>query len=211
MEHFVSRPLSNSVKSRVENVLVWFALQNVRAFVIILFWLVLLAFARHSLAATLHFGEKVTLDQVTVKVPEVQIKKAKVAEAKNEEPKPKAQTGYNTILASACAGDGKCICINSAIFKHDSSWATAGIGKKTNNVCNMRPPKLWKPSVPFTIYNAPGNGKFAKFNSIADGITACVELYQRNYKHLPPAALVSRWTDKGGNRAYRSSVASCYL
>jgi hypothetical protein len=80
------------------------------------------------------------------------------------------------LLASACGNEEKCICINNAIFKNDSAWATAGVGERINNPCNMRPPQLWTPSVLFSIYNAKGNGQFAKFKTLNDGVTACAEL-----------------------------------
>lgn len=98
----------------------------------------------------------------------------------------------------------------NAVFKHDSSWGTAGVGKKTNNLCNMRPPKSWEPSVPFTIYHAKGNGQFAKFSTKEDGITACVELYNRFYKNMSADQLVRLWTDGGGQGAYLQQVRSCY-
>lgn len=126
-------------------------------------------------------------------------------------PKVSLPTGDRlAMLTKACEGDGKCICIVDAVAKHDSSWATAGIGKKTNNVCNMRPPGTWKPSVPFSVYRAKGNGVFAHFNSVQDGVTACAELYNRFYADLSADKLVSRWTSGGGNVAYRSAVASCF-
>lgn len=114
------------------------------------------------------------------------------------------------MLAAACDHDAKCVCINDAIFKHDSSWATAGVGKRAFNPCNMRVPSSWKPSVKMSRISTV-NGTFAKFATLDDGIKACVELYQRLYKHLPSHTLVSRWTNGGGNRAYRSAVTSCYL
>jgi hypothetical protein len=114
------------------------------------------------------------------------------------------------LLEDACGQNNfKCICINHAIFKHDSSWATAGVGKRANNPCNMRVPRTWKPSVPMSHINSV-NGEFAKFKTLEDGVTACVELYNRLYSDLPPAKLVSRWTDGGGNKAYRSAVANCF-
>jgi hypothetical protein len=113
-------------------------------------------------------------------------------------------------LSDACNGEHKCICINDAIFKHDSSWATAGVGKKANNPCNMRVPHSWTPSVPYNgVYKGP-NGVFARYHSVSDGVTACVELYNRMYRDLTADQLVSRWTAGGGNRAYRSAVKSCY-
>lgn len=113
------------------------------------------------------------------------------------------------LLTGPCNGDEKCICINNAIFKHDSSWATAGVGKRALNPCNMRVPGTWKPSVSMRSINSV-NGVFARFDSLEDGVTACVELWQRLYKDLPADKLVSRWTDGGGNTHYRSAVRSCY-
>lgn len=112
-------------------------------------------------------------------------------------------------LGKACDGERKCICVNDAIFRHDSSWATKGIGRKASNPCNMRPPKLWKPSVPFTVYKSPGNGEFAKFGSLEDGITACVELYKRSYADLDAKTLVKRWAQTS-NKNYHDAVASCF-
>lgn len=115
------------------------------------------------------------------------------------------------LLRASCGQDDKCVCINHAIFKHDSSWATAGVGKRLNNPCNMRVPATWKPSVPFTVYTAKGNGVFSKFDTLQDGVTACVELYRRNYSDLPPDTLVARWTDGGGQGAYQSAVNQCFI
>ena len=117
-------------------------------------------------------------------------------------------------LDAACASiapdDPKCACVNNEIFKHDSSWATAGIGKKANNPCNMRVPSTWKPSVPMMVYTTANNGHFAKFETLEDGITACVELYARNYKHRSAYDLVSIWTNRGAEESYYYNVAQCY-
>ncbi len=122
------------------------------------------------------------------------------------------------LLRASCGQDDKCVCINHAIFKHDSSWATAGVGARALNPCNLRPPKTWKPSVPFTILPVSQviDGKrtttyFAKFKTLEDGVTACVETYKRFYSELPPAELVSRWTDGGGQGAYQSAVNKCFI
>ena len=117
---------------------------------------------------------------------------------------------HREMLSGPCNGDEKCICIVNAVAKHDSSWSTAGVGKKVNNPCNLRPPATWEPSVPFSIYHAKGNGVFARFDSVKDGATACVELYQRFYQDLTADQLVSRWTDGGGDKHYRSAVANCF-
>lgn len=126
----------------------------------------------------------------------------------------KKPEGLQKVLAEACQthapGDEKCVCVNNAIYRHDSGWATAGVGKKTRNPGNMRVPSTWKPSVPFEVYHSPGNGVFSKFKTLEDGIVANVELYARLYQDLSAPALVSRWADGGGDRHYRSAVSSCY-
>lgn len=115
------------------------------------------------------------------------------------------------LLTGPCNGDEKCICIVNGIFKHDSGWATAGVGKKALNPGNMRIPKTWEPSVPFTVYHSKGNGQFAQFKTLEDGVIANVELYQRFYAQYESAnALVNVWADGGGNASYRSAVANCF-
>jgi hypothetical protein len=120
-----------------------------------------------------------------------------------------ATTDRQVLLASACGNDQKCACINNAIFIHDSSWATKGVGARFNNPGNMRPPSSWSPSVSFTV-GQTANGPFAKFATLEDGIIANVELYKRFYADLPPQKLVTRWAGGGGNSSYRSAVASCF-
>lgn len=120
-------------------------------------------------------------------------------------------TGDRLALLKASCKDEKCICINNAIFKHDSSWATAGVGRKANNPGNMRIPRTWSPSVPLTTYHANGNGTFAKFATLQDGVQANVELYYRFYDKFETAdALVDQWADGGGNWSYRNAVRSCF-
>lgn len=126
------------------------------------------------------------------------------------------QSKAQDTLFKSCNGQKKCICINDAIFKHDSSWATAGVGARTLNPCNTRPsanhPK------PFKVAYSK-NGPFAQFSTLDDGIISCVSLYQRNYSKLGPTATVKIWSghsrDKNfpstpSERAYVSAVASCY-
>lgn len=115
------------------------------------------------------------------------------------------------LLTGPCNGDERCICITNGIFKHDSGWATAGVGKKALNPGNMRIPRTWTPSVEMSSYNSGQNGIFAKFNSLEDGIRANVELYQRFYAQYENAdALVSVWADGGGDASYRAAVANCF-
>lgn len=120
------------------------------------------------------------------------------------------ETDNQKILREACDNDAKCVCISNAIYKMDSSWCTAGVGKKTNNCGNMRPPRTWTPSVPYTIYNSPGNGQFLHFKTLEDGIKANVELYQRFYaKYDSPSALVQVWSDGNGTE-YKRAVGKCF-
>lgn len=106
--------------------------------------------------------------------------------------------------------DPECYCVMDNVFRQDSGWGTMGVGKKANNMGNMRVPSTWKPSVPMTVYHAAGNGTFAKFESVEDGIVANVELYSRFYKDLSPQLLLSRWVHGGGNANYRAAVFSCF-
>lgn len=151
----------------------------------------------------LHFAPQARKVSVAISSP------AKVEEAPTSRPMP---TGDRLdMLTKACNGDEKCICVNHAIFKHDSGWATAGVGRKANNPGNMRPPKTWSPSVPFTIYYAKGNGQFARFESLRDGVQANVELYFRFYsKYTNADDLVDVWADGGGNASYRNAVRKCF-
>lgn len=55
-----------------------------------------------------------------------------------------------------------------------------------------------------------GTGNFARFETLADGVTACVELYDRFYDMLDPHTLVARWADNGANQGYKNAVASCF-
>ena len=107
--------------------------------------------------------------------------------------------------------DKKCACVNNEIFKHDSEWMNAGIGKKTNNPCNMRIPRSWTPSVPMGAYDTNGNGWFASFDTKEDGIHACIELYSRFYKDRTSVNLVNVWTSGDANGSYYSSVRNCYV
>lgn len=113
------------------------------------------------------------------------------------------------MLRSACGGDEKCVCINRAIFVHDSGFATAGVGKRARNPCNMRRPGSWAPD---GIVGETGGavGKFLVFDSLESGITACVQVYQRFYTDKTADQLVSAWTAGGGNAQYRSAVRSCF-
>lgn len=120
------------------------------------------------------------------------------------------------LLAKACGGDEKCTCLNDAVFTHDSSWATAGVGMKANNPGNMRVPSSWKPSVPMGVYKAPGNGRFAKFRTLEHGIVANVELYKRYYKDASAEEMYRAWTatekwDARHPPAYLVSLRSCFL
>lgn len=116
----------------------------------------------------------------------------------------------HAMLAAACGHDKKCTCINRAIFVHDSSFATAGVGARANNPCNMRKPGSWKPKG--VVGQTKGAvGYFLVFDTLENGIKACVETYQRFYKDAPPRALVSAWTAGGGQGHYQAAVSACFL
>ncbi len=118
-------------------------------------------------------------------------------------------------LVKACdkhaPGDAKCACVNHAIFVHDSGFATQGVGKRALNPCNMRIPGTWTPAVGKPGKEHSVNGTFAKFETLADGVDACVETYARFYRDKDASTLVSAWTAGGGNREYRTAVSNCYL
>jgi hypothetical protein len=98
----------------------------------------------------------------------------------------------------------------SAVFHHDSHFSTRGVGARTNNPGNMRVPSTWKPSVPFTVYHAKGNGTFSRFESLEHGIIANVELYQRFYSSFDSAAALTRTWAKTNNPAYHAAIRKCF-
>ena len=123
-------------------------------------------------------------------------------------PDPPTDQSPRALLAASCQNDAKCVCVMDAVFKHDSSWATAGVGKRALNPCNMRIPGSWTP--PVTLHSIDTvNGTFARFDSLKDGIQACVETYNRFYSGMSADRLVAYWTG-GGNANYRAAVGSCY-
>ncbi len=113
------------------------------------------------------------------------------------------------MLDKACDGDKKCSCIINAIAIHESEFATAGVGKRAKNHCNLRRPGSWTPK---GIVGETGGavGKFLVFDSLQSGLDACAEVYNRFYKDVSADKLVSAWAAGGGNKAYRSAVKSCY-
>lgn len=131
-------------------------------------------------------------------------------------PESKAPTDKLAVLEKACGGEAKCTCVNAAIFKHDSSWSTAGVGKRTNNPCNTRPSKN-HPNSHSTEYTV--NGPFARFASFEDGVQSCVALYRRGYEAKTAFSLVKVWTGHANDpkwpstpaeREYLSAVQACY-
>jgi hypothetical protein len=169
-----------------------------------------------------------SIGQVTRPVQEVSVSRIFIQRAEAAEPQltfgtklPEKEIALDTKtekkkgpLDVACdthaPGDTKCACVMNEIFKHDSGWATAGVGKRAKNPCNMRVPSSWTPAVGKPSKEYSVNGVFAKFATLEDGISACTELYARRYKDLSASVLVSRWTDGGGNAAYRGGVKNCY-
>ena len=117
-------------------------------------------------------------------------------------------TDNQKLLNQACNGDEKCVCINNAIFKHDSSWATKGVGARAKNPCNMRMPSTWEPTG--IIASTQGAvGHFAVYDSLENGINGCVELYSRFYADLDPYTLTTRWAQTH-DKNYHNAVASCF-
>lgn len=121
------------------------------------------------------------------------------------------------LLTGPCNGDEKCICVNNAIFIHDSSWSTSGVGARSLGPCNMRVPSSWTPSVPLSSMWAK-HGEYAKFETLQDGVTACVELWQRFYEGKTAFATAKVWTGNANNkdygskrdeRAYINAIAAC--
>ena len=55
----------------------------------------------------------------------------------------------------------------------------------------------------------PGNGTFAKFESMRDGIMANVELYSRFYAGRTPNNTVSIWAQSDSSN-YRQAVKNCF-
>ena len=106
-------------------------------------------------------------------------------------------------------GDPKCVCVVNAIATQDSAWGTAGIGKKTNNVCNVRPLGEKSP-IPHEIYHAASNGDFASFSTIQDGIDACVDLYARRFAGKMPDEITRIWAGNPESKGYWQAISACF-
>ena len=122
-------------------------------------------------------------------------------------------TEKQKFLAEACSTmaphDSRCYCVVNQIAINDSSWGTAGVGKKTNNPCNIRPMGDASP-IEHGVYHSPGNGYFSHFNSMEDGIVACIDLYIRKYSGKTPDELTKIFAENPESRGYWESVRSCY-
>lgn len=105
-------------------------------------------------------------------------------------------------------GDGKCVCVMLAIAKHDSQYATAGVGKKTNNPCNTRPSGDNSYSKE-GVYESHGNGWFATYPNLRDGAYACTDLYVRRFAGRTAKNLTDVWAQTK-SKSYHNAVASCY-
>lgn len=149
------------------------------------------------------------LPQVELRIPKKPKPKliAMVSEALHGSPEP--ESDKQKMLDKACDGDAQCICVVDKIAIMDSSWATAGIGKRTLNPCNLRPPSSWKFPVPYTAYQAKGNGYFAHFETLQDGVTACAATYNKYYRDMSPRQLVKVWA-QSSNQNYVNMVATCF-
>lgn len=126
------------------------------------------------------------------------------------------------MLQDACSrlatGDPRCVCIMSAVFYHDSKWATANnpdgspsVGKRMLNPGNLR---CLSTDSPFEheCVDTKVNGYFAKFKDLQTGIDANVDLYARLYRGLPWDKLASQWAQTPVNppSQYARSIKKCY-
>jgi len=152
-----------------------------------------------SASQPLTFG---TLPQVSLALPE------KPRERVNE---PEVLHGSapsrDEMLDVACNGDRKCKCVVEAIAIMDSSFATAGVGARALNPCNMRRPGSWTPKG-IKGETSGAVGHFLVFDSLQSGVTACAETYNRFYTELNAKQLVKRWA-QSSNPDYIAKVAKC--
>jgi hypothetical protein len=96
----------------------------------------------------------------------------------------------------------------NAIFIHDSKWATEGVGKWANNPGNLRCMSSASP-YKHQCVESPGNGFFAKFQTLEDGIGANVDLYARLYAGKTAREITRIWAQTN-NPSYFSAIDKCY-
>lgn len=95
------------------------------------------------------------------------------------------------------------------VFKHDSGWATAGVGARNLNPGNLRclsPDSPWESS----CVASPGNGHFAKFSTLEDGIYANVDLWNRKYRGKSADAIARIWAGCPQSKAYWDALRGCH-
>ena len=95
------------------------------------------------------------------------------------------------------------------IFRHDSNWATAGIGARTNNPGNLRclgSDNPWQKSCVASVNN---NGHFASFATLKDGIYANVDLWNRLYRGKGADNIARIWAGCPQTKAYWDALRSC--
>lgn len=105
--------------------------------------------------------------------------------------------------------DPYCYCIMSAILKWDSAYGTLGVGKKLNNATNSRCLGDFG-AVQSECVASLGNGYFARFETVEDGIRSGVDLYSRRFRGLPPDVLTFRWAGNPQSQGYWEEVRNCY-
>lgn len=60
------------------------------------------------------------------------------------------------------------------------------------------------------VYKAPGNGYFASYDSLRDGMRACVDLYARKYQGAHPDTITRVWAGNPQSQGYWTAIRSCY-
>ncbi|QGH72441.1 MAG: hypothetical protein [Siphoviridae sp. ctpQM7] len=118
-------------------------------------------------------------------------------------------------IAEACTalapGDRRCECVNAEIMRHDSLFATAGVGKKLLNPANIRCIKPEDSVVPVSCVPSPQNGSFSSFKTLRDGTYAGVALYVKKYAGRHHESIVRIWAGNPQSKGYWEGVRSCFL
>ena len=121
---------------------------------------------------------------------------------------------YAESIRSSCSSlakhDPRCVCILHAIAKHDSAYASSGIGKKHNNIGNIRCLKEYGIVPSACAASLNGNGHFASFDSVDDSIIALADLYVRKYAGRSPDDITRIYAGNPQSSEYWKAVRSCY-
>lgn len=85
------------------------------------------------------------------------------------------------------------------VFRADSGFCTAGVGKRTNNCGNIRPGsgKYGDPGRNWVAESSPGNGYFRKYQTLEDGIYDNVALYVQLYEGMAVRDMQRVWARAG--------------